>query len=826
MQNIEAAKREVLRLLDQTRKVLKDVVDRPDLLHEPDPKQPRQLTTHEAEEWLSVLSSEIKKVDSLEVIFAVIGTVNAGKSTTINAIVGAEILPNRPEPMTTYPTLIRHNLGQIEPVLNFPVARNCNALVRRAKKTLEKETEIPLDEQFPDPHKQEIARKVLEGKLKVESRYEGRAEVLDLLRTVNDLYRLCGQLKLELPKTVTSTSNHLPNLEIEMQHIGASDTGVGQFSVLDLPGPNEFGQSERLREIVQTQLPRASAVVLVSDFTQLNTDADNAIRNLVENELAWITDHLFIFVNKFDQRRADDWNEKSTREYLSKTLLDGTVAPERIYPVSARKAFLANWARREMKNHRRLPRKGTSLTEDFGKEAFGDMWEEFINNPELARKGVDRVWEKSYFSAPLDNMVRVAARRAPFTCFRTATAKLLECNQTLDSFLKTRDGATTKDVEELQKEIENLQGDIGKISKKKETSEGRIKARLDEFPEIVRVGCEGWSKQLRQVIEQYLKTGKVSPPPQGWLKATFRKALDHLDQWVPERFKNPLYIPAQTRPDFSPRQSREFRGSDHADKAQKFIKPIRARIELVYYKAASQIEQRLNEILEKLSNRITTDVEEELRDILEKAQKRLKRGFQVTLDFPKLELNIDIAELEGIDSSVVKQASESRRTGRKKKTHLFAPVTRFFGEIFGEDWGYDAVYKEQQISTINLATLQDAAMKELEHFSSKMQSHARDLAQSQEEAVSSYFDNLKEYLEAFRGDLLDALGDKHRKTDDLTELHNKLLGFLSEVEDVLHDTQKFNESLEASDGAERSIHSGMAFNPTLLSPPTYREGDH
>lgn len=38
-----------------------------------------------------------------------------------------------------------------------------------------------------------------------------------------------------------------------------------------------------------------------------------------------------------------------------------------------------------------------------------------------------------------------------------------------------------------------------------------------------------------------------------------------------------------------------------------------------------------NEILEKLSNRITTDVEEELRDILEKAQKRLKRGFQVTL---------------------------------------------------------------------------------------------------------------------------------------------------------------------------------------------------
>lgn len=803
-ENIEAAKREVLRLLDQTRKVLKDITNVPGLLRESDTKRLRQLDIKKAPEWQDILKDEIKKVEKLEVIFAIVGTVNAGKSTTINAIVGAEILPNRPEPMTTYPTLIRHKPGQIEPVLKFPVARNFNDLVSRAKKTLDKETEIPLDEQFPDPHKQEIARKVLEGKLKVERRYEGRAEVLDLLRTVNDLYRLCGQFKLELPETATSTSNHLPSLEIEMQHIGASDTGGGQFSVLDLPGPNEFGQSERLREIVQTQLTRASAVVLVSDFTQLNTDADNAIRNLVKNELARSTDHLFIFVNKFDQRRADDWNEKSTREYLSKTLLDGTVAPERIYPVSARKAFLANWARREMKNHRRLPRKGTSLTEDFGKEAFGDMWEEFINNPELARKGVDRVWEESYFSVPLDNMVRVAARRAPFTCFISATAKLLKYNRRLDSFLKTRDGATTKDIEELQGAIENLQGDIGKISKKKGTVEGKIKARLDEFPEIIRAGCEGWSNQLRHITEQYFKTGKPSPS-QGWIKERLRKLLDHIGKRVPAWFRKPLDIPAQqTGRDFPPRKTRKFRGSDHADQAQKSIESIRDRLKSVYEEAGRQIEQRLNKISEELSSQIATDVEKELRNILEEAQKRLQRDFQVTLDFPKLELNIDIAELEEIDSSVVKQGSEFRRTGRKKKTHPFAPVTRFFGKIFEkDDWGYDAVYKEQPISTIDMDSLQDAAMEGLEHFSSKMQSRAEDLAQSQEEAVSSYFDNLKEYLEAFRGDLLDACEDKQREASSLKESHGRIQKFLSEVEDVLHDTQKLNESLEASDGAER-----------------------
>ena len=185
-ENIEAAKREVLRLLDQTRKVLKDITNVPGLLRESDTKRLRQLDIKKAPEWQDILKDEIKKVEKLEAVFAVMGTVKAGKSTTINAIVGAEILPNRPEPMTTYPTLICHKSGQTEPVLFFPpkLARSFNSLAGKAKKTLEKETEIPPDKQNSDPHKQEIVRKVLEGKLKVERRYKGRAKVLDLLKTV------------------------------------------------------------------------------------------------------------------------------------------------------------------------------------------------------------------------------------------------------------------------------------------------------------------------------------------------------------------------------------------------------------------------------------------------------------------------------------------------------------------------------------------------------------------------------------------------------------------------------------------------------------------
>lgn len=65
------------------------------------------------------LEGEQIKTARREMVLAVVGTMKAGKSTTINAIVGQEILPNRNRPMTSVPTLIRHVPGKTEPVLHL-----------------------------------------------------------------------------------------------------------------------------------------------------------------------------------------------------------------------------------------------------------------------------------------------------------------------------------------------------------------------------------------------------------------------------------------------------------------------------------------------------------------------------------------------------------------------------------------------------------------------------------------------------------------------------------------------------------------------------------
>ncbi|MCJ8704801.1 dynamin family protein, partial [Escherichia coli] len=67
----------------------------------------------------AMLNNELRKISRLEMVLAIVGTMKAGKSTTINAIVGTEVLPNRNRPMTALPTLIRHTPGQKEPVLHF-----------------------------------------------------------------------------------------------------------------------------------------------------------------------------------------------------------------------------------------------------------------------------------------------------------------------------------------------------------------------------------------------------------------------------------------------------------------------------------------------------------------------------------------------------------------------------------------------------------------------------------------------------------------------------------------------------------------------------------
>lgn len=66
------------------------------------------------------------------------------------------------------------------------------------------------------------------------------------------------------------------------------------------------------------------------------------------------------------------------------------------------------------------------------------------------------------------------------------------------------------------------------------------------------------------------------------------------------------------------------------------------------------------------------------------------------------------------------------------------------------------------------------------------------------QSVDAYFTNLATYLEAFRGDLLDALDDKRLEADRLAALYTTIQKLQTEVEDLLHDGRMLAEALEVS----------------------------
>lgn len=118
-QNIETLRDEALRLVDLQLKVLRKMLDEPGVLSKSQVGESQTFDLESTPKEIEILEGEKTKLERLELVLAVVGTMKAGKSTTINAIVGTEVLPNRNRPMTALPTLIKHTPGQIEPILKF-----------------------------------------------------------------------------------------------------------------------------------------------------------------------------------------------------------------------------------------------------------------------------------------------------------------------------------------------------------------------------------------------------------------------------------------------------------------------------------------------------------------------------------------------------------------------------------------------------------------------------------------------------------------------------------------------------------------------------------
>lgn len=232
-----------LALIAEQQAFLQTLLNTPDLLKSS--QNTRTLDPGKANAWHNHLGTENQKVSHLEMVVGVVGTMKAGKSTTINALVGSEILPNRNQPMTTLPTLLRHRPGQSTPILHLPKREPLLKLVQDLREKLLKVKTLSDLSLYQEKDGKSLLEQLQKAPLPVESRYSGQTAIFAFLRQLNDFVRLAQDLGINSDHYLQEYKQlyDFPIIELTFRHLDDKQS-QGYFTLLDTPGPNESGQGQ------------------------------------------------------------------------------------------------------------------------------------------------------------------------------------------------------------------------------------------------------------------------------------------------------------------------------------------------------------------------------------------------------------------------------------------------------------------------------------------------------------------------------------------------------------------------------------------------------
>lgn len=430
--------------------------------------QKRVLSLDKSAEFRDILQGEVDKLKNFDVVLAVVGTMKAGKSTAINAMVGREILPNRNRPMTSIPTLICHNAKQQEPKLTFE-SRPINDFLESLRNVFNED--VGFDSKVPEI--KELV-KFVKSKKTFSNEYHDSENIFNFLQQLNDLVRLTTEVNhslalldkepLVFPYESYRNIEQLPKIDIAFSSIKNDFDTQGRFILLDTPGPNEAGQKE-LKVMLKEQLERSSAVMLVLDYTQLNSEAEADVKEQISAIPTVQKSRLFAMVNKFDQKTANSDDERETIDHVYDSLLKDMVDKENIYPISAQDAYLANRMLSFIEHNGKKPDfHEETWIEDFAINAFGRKAEQKYSSADLneVNEIIEELVLDSKMEKPLQNIVSNMHKNAPIIAIQSAlvgSSKIFEDLHTffgIRSLFSERKQFTDEELEKLELSIKEI----------------------------------------------------------------------------------------------------------------------------------------------------------------------------------------------------------------------------------------------------------------------------------------------------------------------------------------------------------------------------------
>lgn len=821
-QTIEALQAETIRLLDAQKELLEEIKvkavaedDAGGELHSTS-RSGGQFTEKAVDAKVAQLDEHRHKVETLDMVLAVVGTMKAGKSTCINAIVGREILPNRNRPMTALPTLIRHVPGQTVPLLHFDEKRQepIKDLLVELRKKLQK---IAEPESHPrisaDKDLLALAREI-RGQFELATSYEGEEGIFTFLKELNDLVRLSKELGLQFPFSKYSSVEDFPSIDVEFFHLVQSGSKHvhSQFALLDTPGFNEAGQAEVLLPLLQEQLSKATAVLAVLDYTQLKSESEARLREELDEISAFAADRMFVLVNKFDEKTVNGDDEAETRKYVANSLLGKLFGGradvgERIFPVSGQTAYLVKRAELEIHVHGQIrwcEGQPESWVDNFGKRAFGagNRFKKMISDRDEVIEVCQELWAESLFDQPLKHAIRYSHRNAARMAIQAATAKLNEVahgqngdggSDGVESMLALRLQGLQADKEQIDNLIAELDAGLRRLNAKKGAATRQLDNVLEATSEQIDRHLNAVTKEILRQIRQVLKGGE-SEATAGSVASAFR------------HFFATASVPKQVGIDGK-------RGKIRIDELPDVMK----------FESASAAKSKLNEISKAIKSYLddsTDSVEETMTTVYGEFVEKLKEfgtdisqvasefqehagqaGFDgLKFKIPRVKTLRVLVETDSDATAIIKDTSRTV-TRRREQSGAWGWLKRK-ADVFGSGWGtddYRVTESEFQLTKQDLLAYYETFIKR--HTTQLKALVHEKFSEPLNAGKDEYFEQINTVFTSIRESMKSSQADQNKTMEERTEFARELellqAKFADTVDDLRHLTKNAKRLVNA-----------------------------
>ncbi|KNC12962.1 hypothetical protein AC791_00085 [Klebsiella sp. RIT-PI-d] len=713
----------------------------------------------------ATLNNELRKITRLEMVLAIVGTMKAGKSTTINAIVGTEVLPNRNRPMTALPTLIRHNSGQKEPILHFSHVAPIEKLMHKLQSSLTHVDRDVLAQHLEiDKDMDSLLDSIING-VAFEKHYLGAEPIFHCLKSLNDLVRLSRALNVDFPFSDYAAIEHIPVIEVEFVHLSGLQTNPGQLTLLDTPGPNEAGQPH-LQKMLNEQLARASAVLAVMDYTQLKSISDHEVRQAISAVGKSVP--LYALVNKFDQKDRNSDDAEQVRALISGTLMKGLIAPGQIFPVSSMWGYLANRARYELITHGKLPNpEEQRWVQDFAEAALGRRWRTAdLDDIGHIRHAADLLWEDSLFEQPITSLLHAAHANASLYALRSASHKLLNYAQSVRDYLEFRYQGLTVTFDELQRSIALLQTDMTQLRVRQEDVRDEIDHEVEQLLVTLAGFVDQQQQQTRRTIEETFRPVNVLSL-MGISHADFREDSD---------------------------SGRKQLVLSHEGQAQIMLSKIRLACETRLTTAQDAVTDELTRRFSQLEITLTRALNDTLRPVEQRVKAELSRsGFGVRIGLPVFQsASINVNALQLFNDVIFPEQKEDETLTRA--AGIRETMSRWLNN---PGWGWDDYVIARTRYIIDLTALEERLIHHVDHFYTQLLAAvASQVELSVSSGMSSFFNEFSHTLNGLQKSLQDSLALRQERESTVKSLSQQLHHSLTTVRWIQEDACLLRDDIQ------------------------------